>query len=271
VPRFVPVADPADPRLEPYRDIRERDLKGRAGRFIAEGRVVLDVLLRGGRFEPESLLLLESRVAGTADVLARAAADLPVFVAPPAVFDAVAGFPVHRGILGVARRRAGDTVEGLVGALPARALAVACIGIANHDNIGAIFRNAAAFGADAVLLDATCCDPLYRKAVRVSVGAALAVPFAVAPDVGSIVAALSGAGFQQLALSPGGLTPLHAVTRAPRTALFVGAEGPGLPAPLLAGLETVGIPMRSGWDSLNVATAAALALYHLSGGADARP
>lgn len=262
----VPIAldDPADPRLAPYRDIRERDLKGREGRFVAEGRVVLDMLFREKRFEPESVLLLESRVAGMADVLAGAPAGLPVYVAPPAVMDAVAGFPVHRGILGLARRRAGDTAESVLSALPETALVVACVGLANHDNAGAIFRNAAAFGADAVLLDATSCDPLYRKAVRVSVGAALRVPFAVGGDAQALVASLGAHGFTAFALSPAGLSTLSEIEPAPRTALVLGPEGPGLPPALLARMRTVRIPMAPGWDSLNVATAAALALYELT-------
>lgn len=265
MPHLIAVDDPADPRLAPYRDIRDRDLKGRAGSFVAEGRVVLDALFRGGRFEPSSVLLLESRVAGMADVLAKAPPDLPVYVAPPAVMDAVAGFPVHRGILGIARRRLDDTLDSVLSGLPERALVVACAGIANHDNAGAIFRNAAAFGAAAVLLDATSCDPLYRKAVRVSVGAALTVPFAIGGDAQALLAALDAHGFTSFALSPAGTSPLSAIAPARRTALFLGAEGPGLPAALLERMQTVRIPMAAGWDSLNVATAAALALYELSG------
>ena len=262
---LIPVDDPADPRLDAYRDIRERDLKGRANRFVAEGRLVVEILLGGQRFEPESLLLLPNLLEKMEAVLRSAREDLPVFVAAPMVMDAVAGFSVHRGILGVGRRRAGDTAAALLRDLPARALVVACIGIGNHDNIGGIFRNAAAFGARAVLLDGTCCDPLYRKAIRVSVGAALKIPFAVEPDADGIVAALDGAGFEQLALSPGGRTKLGEVVRAPRTALFCGAEGPGLPEALLARLRPVRIPIARGWDSLNVATAAAVALAQLAG------
>lgn len=262
---FIPVEDPADPRLEAYRDIRERDLKSRANHFVAEGRLVVDILLGGRRFEAESLLLLPNRLESMEAVLRNAREDLPVFVAAPAVMDAVAGFSVHRGILSIGRRRKDETVAGLLHALPERALVVACIGIGNHDNIGGIFRNAAAFGAGAVLLDATCCDPLYRKAIRVSVGAALKIPFAVAPDADEMVAALGQAGFKQLALSPSGKTKLGEVARAPRTALFFGAEGPGLPAFLLARLRPVRIPIARGWDSLNVATAAAVALAHFAG------
>ena len=110
----------------------------------------------------------------------QAPAGTPVYVASRAVIDAVAGFPMHRGVLAIGRRREEDTLRhACLRPCPARALVVVLVGISNHDNIGAIFRNAAAFGADAVLLDETCCDPLYRKAIRVSVGAALKIPFAV--------------------------------------------------------------------------------------------
>ncbi len=115
---------------------------------------------------------------------------MPVYAASQPVMDAIAGFHIHRGILAVGRKREADDPETLIASLPKRALVVILVGLSNHDNVGAIFRNAAAFGADAVLLDETCCDPLYRKAIRVSVGAALKVPFAVAADAGSIVTLL---------------------------------------------------------------------------------
>jgi tRNA G18 (ribose-2'-O)-methylase SpoU len=137
------------------------------------------------------------------------------------------------------------------------------ISISNHDNMGGLFRNAAAFGVDAVLLDHTSCDPLYRKAIRVSVGGVLKVPFSRGGDGAGMLAAMQAAGFQMLALTPGGIQELSAVQRAPRTALVVGAEGPGLPADLMASMAKVRIDMAEGFDSLNVATSAAIALYHL--------
>ena len=136
------------------------------------------------------------------------------------------------------------------------------VGLSNHDNVGAIFRNAAAFGADAVLLDETCCDPLYRKAIRVSVGAALKVPFAIGADAGSIGTLLGAAGFTQLALSPSGATDIRNASRFDRLALYFGAEGYGLPASVMSRLQTVRIDMAKGFDSLNVAAASAIALHH---------
>ena len=145
-----------------------------------------------------------------------------------------------------------------------RALVVGLIGIANHDNMGGLFRNAAAFGADAVLLDAGCCDPLYRKAIRVSVGAALRVPFSRLAAGEDMPAILAAAGFETLALSPAGAQPLRDIARAPRTAVLFGAEGAGLPAELLARTRTISIRMSPGWDSLNVAAASAIVLHHLA-------
>jgi len=143
---------------------------------------------------------------------------------------------------------------------------MALMGVSNHDNIGGLFRNAAAFEVDAVLLDGACCDPLYRKAIRVSVGGALMVPFArLAPDE-DVVGLLGRAGFRCLALSPGGATALGDVKRPGRTALLLGAEGAGLSDAILARMQTVTIPMSGVFDSLNVATASGIALYHLRRG-----
>jgi tRNA G18 (ribose-2'-O)-methylase SpoU len=145
--------------------------------------------------------------------------------------------------------------------MPPRALLLVLFGIANHDNMGGLFRNAAAFGVEAVLLDPTCCDPLYRKAIRVSVGGALTVPFARIP--GDPLALLARHGFEALALSPAGATLLAKVKRPERAAVLLGAEGPGLPAELLARTATVSIPMAGSFDSLNVATTAGIVLHHL--------
>ena len=138
------------------------------------------------------------------------------------------------------------------------------MGIGNHDNIGGLFRNAAAFGVDAVLLDGACCDPLYRKAIRVSVGGSLMVPFArLGPDEDG-VDLMRRHGFRSLALSPGGAKPLAEVNGSGRVSLLLGAEGPGLSDEILTRTETVTIPMSGQFDSLNVATASGIALHHLN-------
>jgi tRNA G18 (ribose-2'-O)-methylase SpoU len=260
----IRIDDPHDPRVAAYVDIRERDLVGRRGRFIAEGKVVLDMLLSGQRFSAESVLVLENRLAGLADTLRKAPAGLPVYVVAGEVMDRIAGFHMHRGILAIGLKGVDLPAEALLGTLPARALVVVAIGIANHDNIGSIFRNAAAFGANAVLLDETCCDPLYRKAIRVSVGAALKVPFASFTDTAGFTATLVRHGFEQFALSPRGEIDIRRAKGAQRLALYLGTEGEGLPQTLLARLHTVRIDMAEGFDSLNVAAASAIALHHFS-------
>ena len=256
----IPVADLDDPRLADYRAVRERDLVGRAGRFVIEGEVVLRVAIARGRFALGSVLLSERRAA-----LAQTVPDgVPVYVAPQAVMDGIAGFPVHRGILAIGLRGEEPTVADLLARLPARALVVALVGLANHDNVGGIFRNAAAFGADAVLLDRETCDPLYRKAIRVSVGAALTVPFARAGDPLALIEALEAAGVVPLALTPRGEQTLATLERPPRAALVLGAEGLGLPDTVLARCRTLRIPMAGDFDSLNVAVTSGIALHALA-------
>jgi tRNA G18 (ribose-2'-O)-methylase SpoU len=263
LPDIIRIADPEDPRIAPFRDIRERDLVGREGRFVAEGRVVLNVLLSSGRFETEALLLLENRVAGLDELLAQVPDQVPVFAARAEIMDRIAGFHIHRGILAIGRRRPPQAIGDLLASLHDRALVVALAGIANHDNMGSIFRNAAAFGADAVVMDPTSCDPLYRKAIRVSVGAILKTPFAIAGSLDHMVAALDDAGFDILALSPRGKLQIGDHPQAARTALLLGSEGQGLPPALLDRLKSVRIPMAEDFDSLNVAAASAVALHRL--------
>ena len=177
--------------------------------------------------------------------------------------DAVVGFPIHRGILALGRRVTAPSATELLAALPDEALVLVLCGIANHDNVGGLFRNAAAFGADAVLLDADSCDPLYRKAIRVSVGAVLTMPFARLARDEDLVEVLAAGGFEALALSPRGETRLADLTRPKRAAVLLGAEGPGLAEAVLARSRTVAIPMATGFDSLNVATTAGIVLHHL--------
>ncbi|MDX3929174.1 MAG: RNA methyltransferase [Shinella sp.] len=268
----IRITEPGDPRIAGFASIRERDLTGRQGRFIAEGTVVLRMLAAahaaGNGFAAEAVLLLENRVAGVADIIETLPDDVPVYVATAAVLDAIAGFHMHRGVLALGRRAAPPNVAELAARLPEKSLVLAACGIANHDNIGSMFRNAAAFGADAVFLDETSCDPLYRKAIRVSVGSVLTVPYARGESGGEMLALLAGEGFQIWGLSPRGEVPVHAIPPAPRIALVAGTEGEGLPDAILSSFRTARIPQRPGLDSLNVATASGIALYQiaLSGG-----
>lgn len=269
-PPAIPITDPADPRIEAYRDIRERDMVGRDGLFVAEGKVVLAMLLASHSYRPVSLLIADKRLAALAPLLEALPHDVPLYAAAQPVIDAIAGFPLHRGILAVGRRIDTPTPDELLARLPAEADVLLLSAIANHDNIGGIFRNAAAFGAQAILLDADCCDPLYRKAIRVSVGAALLVPFARIPREEDALALLERHRFAPLALSPSGTATLASILPGPRTAALLGAEGPGLARELIARSTGVRIPMAPGFDSLNVATTSGIVLHHLAAARDSR-
>ena len=266
--RAIAIEDADDPRIAGFRDIRERDLAGRDGHFVIEGEVVLRTAARGGRFAIDAVLLAQKRVEGLADLIEALPAATPVYSAGQAVMDAIAGFPIHRGILALGRRAPAPSPDALLDSLSGPAVVVALFGIGNHDNMGGVFRNAAAFGAGAVLLGSDCCDPLYRKAIRVSVGAALTVPFAWLSAEDDPVALLDRHGFAALALSPAGAQPLASLRRPPRAALLLGSEGPGLDEALLARAQTVSIPMAGSFDSLNVATSSGVALYHLTQAAE---
>jgi tRNA G18 (ribose-2'-O)-methylase SpoU len=261
VGRAIIIDDRDDPRIAAYQDVRERDLVGRDGCFVAEGEVVLRVLLAGAHFAAQSLLIAESRIDGLGELLARVPDNVPVYAARGPVMDAIVGFHIHRGILAIGRRGPMPPAADLLASLPPRALVLGLVGIANHDNMGGIFRNAAAFGADAVFLDETCCDPLYRKAIRVSVGGCLKVPFARGGDGLNLIGTVQEAGFTTYALSPAGRDDLKQLERPARAALVLGAEGPGLPDEVLAKARTVRIAMAGGFDSLNVATSSGIALH----------
>lgn len=261
---LLAIDDPSDPRIEAYSDIRERDLKGRGGRFVIEGEVVLRTALQLGRFAIESILVAENRVESLADFIGKVPVEVPVYTASRVVLDGIAGFPMHRGILAMGLRGEGVTTDRLLAMAPENALFVGLSAIANHDNMGGIFRNAAAFGLDGVLIDGASCDPLYRKAIRVSAGAALVTPFAQGGDIGDLCDALLAAGFEVLATSPTGKERLTDIEPAGRQAVLFGAEGPGLPERILSRLRTVSIDMKGGFDSLNVATTSGIVLHHLA-------
>lgn len=263
----VRIDDPADPRIAGFVSIRERDLTGRGGLFIAEGTVVLRMLGQGAAqangFAAEAILLLENRLAGLAEVLAAFPATVPVYVASQAVFDAIAGFNMHRGVLALGRKPAAGGAA-LLDRLPETSLVLVGCGLSNHDNAGSIFRNAAAFGVDGVFLDETSCDPLYRKAIRVSVGSVLTVPFVRGLAAEALLQKLAEAGFEIWGLSPRGQVAVAAIPAARRIALVLGTEGEGLPENILSAFHTARIPQQPGLDSLNVATASGIALYQIA-------
>jgi len=266
--RLIAIESADDPRITDFRDIRERDLTGRHNRFIAEGTVVLRLLAeasRSGSFATEKVLLLKNRVDGVAPILERLPDNVPVYVAEAEVLDRIVGFHLHRGVLALGRREVAEF--DLIDRLPARSLVLVGCGISNHDNAGSMFRNAAAFKADGIFLDETSCDPLYRKALRVSVGSVLSVPYERKGTALDVLTRLAANGFSIWTLSPRGETDIRAIPPAERMALVVGTEGEGLPPAVLERFRSARIPQSQGLDSLNVATATGIALFAMSSAA----
>lgn len=252
----------SDPRIAPYTGIRERDLVTKHHRFIIESERVLAFALSRSRFQIESILVSDARHPGMERTTAAIPGfDKPIYVASQSVFDAIAGFHIHRGVLAVGLLGPSLDASELVRIAPERSLIVAICGVANHDNVGGIFRNAAAFGAHAVILDHDTCDPLYRKAIRVSVGAALTVPFARVDTGNAIIDVLEANGYAVHAMTPRTSTDVTRMEWAPKTALVFGSEEPGLPESLIARTKPLAIAMSGEIDSLNVATASGIAMH----------
>jgi len=263
-PNTIQITDRGDSRIAPFVDIRERDLTGGTdGRFIVEGKVPLSILLTKSRFELDSLLLSETRLQPLAEILKTVPTDVPIYVAPRNLMDQIAGFPIHRGVLACARK---GNPDGPSARLKGKRVLV-LNQLSNHDNVGAAFRNAAAFGMDSVLLDEQSCDPLYRKAIRVSSGTSLWLPFHHGGTGGAHLEALKLAGFDIWAMTPNSdAASLYDLKPPEKLAILLGAEGPGLPSALIDMAQAVRIPMRTGFDSINVATAGAIALSHVFSG-----
>ena len=229
---------------------------------MAEGDVVLRSLLsRFSRYRPESILVRAGREGRIAELAGPAGAECPVYAASLDVMSQVAGFPIHRGLLAIGLRGVEPAAATLLPPMLRPSLVLGLVGLTNHDNVGACFRNAAAFGVDAAVLDRSSCDPLYRKALRVSVGTILTLPFGRVADGLGLVELLEDAGYEVFGLSPAGHHAVTDVVWPRRAALLVGSEGNGLPAGVLERCRTVRIDMAAGVDSLNVATAAAVALH----------
>ncbi|BAV40112.1 TrmH family RNA methyltransferase [Mycobacterium ulcerans] len=258
------VSDPDDPCLDDFRDLnsidRRPDLPSGKGLVIAEGVLVVQRML-ASRFSPRALLGTDRRLLELKEDLAGVGA--PYYRVSPDVMAQVVGFHLNRGVLAAASR----VVEPSVGQVVDGARTIAVLeGVNDHENLSSIFRNAAGLGVHAVIFGSGCADPLYRRAVRVSMGHALLVPYARATDWPAELVALKERGFRLLALTPKGDAralpeAMDAVGDQP-VALLVGAEGPGLTAAALRISDLrVRIPMSRGTDSLNVATAAALAFY----------
>jgi tRNA G18 (ribose-2'-O)-methylase SpoU len=262
--RPVEITDADDPRLADYRALKERHLNAETGRFVAESERVVRRLLASG-IAVRSVLATPPRLRSLEDALPPADSAAPaftVYLAQQDVVDAIAGFHVHRGCLAIGERPPSR-------AIPAGARGVVVLeDLVDVDNLGAIARNAAAFGADALVLSPRCADPFYRKAIRVSLGAVFDLPIVRLARWPDDLDVLRKLGFSLVAavLSPGA-TPLPRFAPPARWALLLGSEGPGLsPGAVLRCHHSVTIPMATstGADSLNVATAAAVMLYALT-------
>jgi tRNA G18 (ribose-2'-O)-methylase SpoU len=262
----VSVADASDPRLADYVSLTDvhlrRSLEAAQGLFIAEGEKVIRRAVAAG-FPVRSFLVAADKL-DTIQAVA-AASDAPLYVLPAQAAEQLTGFRVHRGALASMQRLPLPAVRDVVA--EARRIVV-LEDIVDHANVGAVFRCAAALGFDAVVLAPRCADPLYRRAVKVSMGAVLAVPYARLADWHGGLAELRAAGFRLLALTPDpAAIPIGEIEPAGKLALLVGGEGHGLSDRWLAAADqAVRIPMRRGVDSLNVAAAAAIACYLLADG-----
>jgi tRNA G18 (ribose-2'-O)-methylase SpoU len=263
-PNVIDIADPGDPRLDDFRDLnsvdRRPDLPTGKGLVIAEGVLVVQRML-ASRFRPRALLGTDRRLGELADDLA--GLEVPYYRVAADLMAEVVGFHLNRGVLASASRPRELTVPQVLDG--ARTVAV-LEGVNDHENLGSIFRNAAGLGVDAVVFGAGCADPLYRRAVRVSMGHALLVPYAWTQAWPYELHILRNNGFRLLAMTPDPAAATLADAMRDigdaKVAIMVGAEGPGLTERAMRACDVrVRIPMSRGTDSLNVATAAALAFY----------
>ena len=267
--RVVVIDGPDDPRVAEYREIGDHERLVARGLFVAEGRFVVERLI-DDRFRIRSLLLNRAALEALGPRLETLGRETTTFVCATEDFEALTGYPIHRGCLALAERPAPRLLDELL--VRAQSL-VLLEDVGNPDNVGGIFRNAAAFGAGGIILSHGCADPLYRKAIRTSMAATLRVPFASVPFPDLWTAALLRvrvAGFQLVALtlSDGSIDIAGWANepRANRIALLLGTEGAGLSAEAEAMADArIRIPIRAGVDSLNVAVASGIALHTLLG------
>ncbi|HKY17027.1 MAG TPA: RNA methyltransferase [Microthrixaceae bacterium] len=264
------VTDPGDPRVADFRGLDDARYRRRVqaptsfspGQFVIEGWLALERALET-RQDLRGVLVLDARLERLRDLLGDR--EAPVFVADAATLEAIVGFDLHRGVVAVATRRPGVDPSSVIGRAQ-RMLIVE--GVNDGENLGALFRNAAALGAEGVLLDPTSCDPLTRRTVRVSLGHVMAVPYATRA-LSDGIDAVRAAGHRVVALSPRGDADLRALEPSGHDAVLVGAEGSGLGDASLDAADVVArIPMAGDVDSLNVATAAAIAMWHLFSAAE---
>jgi tRNA G18 (ribose-2'-O)-methylase SpoU len=249
------ITDSSDPRINVYRNLKDKDLR-RDNAFIVEGKFILDVLLKRSNFKISSVLITDDRLLPLETVLKHLPEEIPLYVTAPEVMEQITGFDVHRGVLaaGIAQQHQ----VSLPTYLNAKSKVAILSNIANPDNIGAIFRNAAGLGIEAVILDAQCCNPLYRKAIRVSMGATLVLPWVQTNTIDQIIPQLKAADFSVYALSLQSTTSIENVRFEPRSAFLFGEEAHGLPPHIQDQCHAVTIPMANNTDSLNVAASSAI-------------
>lgn len=264
------IDDPADPRLADYRDLKDPLLRLQRGLFIAESREVIRRLFSCGRFRTRSVLLTPAALEGLRDLLETADSGIRILLVQHDLVRGVVGYNFHRGCLAVGERGAEPPVSTLLDP-PGRRLLLVLEDVTNPDNVGAVFRNAMAFGADGVLLSPGCADPLYRKAIRVSIGGSLSVPFGRVDDWPGGLRDLRATGYTVIALTPRtaaaiDIAAFGTMRSVPeRLALLFGAEGAGLSAAARSAADCeVRIAMTPGADSLNIATASGIALHRLA-------
>ena len=264
----IAITDPQAPQLDVYARLTEAQLRSRRrpedGLFIAESAVVIGHALDAG-YQPVSLLMERRQLEGKDRPLAQRVGDVPIYVGEREVLSGITGYALTRGVLCAMRRPALPTVEQVCAG--ARRLAV-LEGIVDAANVGAIFRSAAALGMDGVLLTPSCCDPLYRRAARVSMGAVFQIPWCrLEREHADWPSLLREQGFKTAALAlRDDALPIDApaLARESRLALVLGTEGDGLSEPVIQGCDyTVLIPMSHGVNSLNVAMASAVAFWQL--------
>jgi tRNA G18 (ribose-2'-O)-methylase SpoU len=245
--------------------VRRRQVERDGDYFVVEGVLAIERLLGLDRWKPRAIAVLPRMAERLAPLLART--EAPVVVTDEAVLRTVVGFDLHRGALASVTRQPPRPFA--IGAVGLDGPLLVAEGVNDHENLGALYRNGAAFGASAVALDPRCADPFYRRSVRVSLGHVLALPTLTIPGGSDLVASLRSAGLVTLALAPAGEVQLGSaqfddVAASAPVAVIVGAEGPGLSAEVRdAADHRVAIEMTGDVDSLNVATAAAIALHRL--------
>jgi len=250
-----------DPRVAPYRAMKERTARGESI-FVAEGVLLAERLLQS-RFETESVFASDSFAAKIAPLVAD---RTPLYVASEAMLQQIVGFPFHRGVLALGRRGRPPVVEELIGGAEAESSLslIVCPHVNQSENLGLIFRTAAAFGIDGVLLGAATADPFSRRCLRLSMGGVLTTPFAVSADLPHDLRRLRDQWGVDLVATvlDDRAEPLGDFAWKPRTALLLGNEFEGLPADCLQCCDRrVTIPMRPGTDSLNVGVAAGIFIY----------